>query len=333
MKTVAGKLIVPSLMTALVAVSATPVLAQSNMIIPGTGTLVSTDDFESEKWGWRENGPKSSRENDEQVRQPLGRATNGKWFESPKRGRPDVVKRVATPAGGIEGSTGALMMKSMHTGIPGRPEGKQNQDDFIMSPRAMNLSSHPNFTVRVYVPEWSEWEQRTGVSFGLRAGLIGPQDVEEEINIGIFRKRTIKKMVHKNDGYYPGFFIQYNAKSDPRFSDDHAVFVLRAATSGHDKVVGPKITGPGWWTLGMSIEPGGYCNYFASPGVDDLTAADHLFSSQPYGIPGNRFNTIFFNICSADNGHSWSTPWIVDDPKIYMGAGGRMASRSNRSTR
>lgn len=333
MAMVTGKTLAAAVVTTLIGLTAAPAMAQSRMIVPGTGRLMNTDDFESEKWGWKENGPKSSRENDEQVRYPLGKSFNGKWFESPKRGRPDIVKRVPTPPGGIEGSKGSLQLQSMHTGIPGRPENKQNQDDFIMSPRAMNLSSLPNFVVRVYIPEWSEWEPRTGVSFGLRAGMVGPQDVEEEVSVGLFRKRKIKKMVHKDDGYYPGFFIQYNPKSDPRFSEDHAVFVLRAATSGHDKVVGPKITKAGWWTLGMSIEPGGYCHYYAHEGVQDLTPQDHMFSSQPYGIPGHRFNTIFFNICSADNGRSMSTPWVIDDPKIYSAAGGQMATGSSRRSR
>ena len=332
MLTVTRKLVSASLMTAFLCISADQAMAQSSFVVPGTGKLVNYDDFEDEKWGFKENGPKSSRENDDRVRYPLGKSYNGRWNESPKRGRPDRVKRVPTPPGGLEGSKGSLLIQSMHTGIPGRPSGKQNQDDFIMAPRPMNLSSRPNFVVRVYMPEWSEWEPRHGVSFGLRAGMVGPQDVEEEIEVGIFRKRKIKKMVHKDDGYYPGFFIQYNPKSDPRFSEDHAVFVLRAETSGHDKVVGPKITRAGWWTLGMSIDPGGYCHYFAHEGVADLTAQDHMFSSQPYGIPGHRFNTIFFNVCSADNGSSWSTPWVVDDPKVYMsGSSGRMATGSRRS--
>ena len=305
----------------------------SGVVVPGTGRLVNTDDFEDEKWGWRPNGPKSSKENDEQVRYPLGKSFNGRWFESPKRGQPDRIERVETPPGGLEGSTGALLLQSRHTGIPGRPEFKQNQDDFIMSSKAMSLSQRPNCVVRVYVPPFDQWEQRTGVSFGLRAGLVGPQDVEEERTVGLFRKRTVKKMVHKDDGYYPGFFIQLNSSSDPRYAEDHAVFVVRAQTSGHDKVAGPKITGPGWWTLGMSFEPGGHVNYFASPGVDDLTTADHIMGSQPYGIPGHRFNTIFFNICSADNGRSWSTPWIVDDPKIFMAAGMQSAGRRSRTRR
>ena len=306
---------------------------QSRIIVPGTGRLVSTDDFEDEKWGWRPNGPKSSKENDEQVRYPLGKSFNGRWFESPKRGRPDRIERIPTPPGGLEGSTGALLIQSQHTGIPGRPEFKQNQDDFIMSPRQMSLASRPNCVVRVYIPDWDNWEQRNGVSFGMRAGLVGPQDVEEEKTVGLFRKRTIKKMVHKDDGYYPGFFVQYNPKSDPRYNEDHAVILIRAQTSGHDKVADIKITEPGWWTLGMSFEPGGYVHYFAGEGTDDLTMADHLLSSQPYGIPGHRFNTIFFNVCSADNGRSWSTPWVIDDPKVYMAAGGQTASGRSRTRR
>jgi len=34
------------------------------------------------------------------------------------------------------------------------------------------------------------------------------------------------------------------------------------------------------------------------------------------------FNTIFFNVCSVDDGKTWSTPWIIDDPKVYSGSGG-----------
>jgi hypothetical protein len=28
--------------------------------------------------------------------------------------------------------------------------------------------------------------------------------------------------------------------------------------------------------------------------------------------------TIFFNIMSADNGRSWSTPWVIDDAKLFV---------------
>jgi hypothetical protein len=56
--------------------------------------------------------------------------------------------------------------------------------------------------------------------------------------------------------------------------------------------------------------------------VGDLTPRDHIVSTTPHGIPAKYFNTIFFNICSADNGQSWSTPWIIDDPQVFHLNGG-----------
>ena len=63
------------------------------------------DDFEDPKWSYRYNHPKSSHEQDENQRGPGGMSSNGLWHEGGKRGTPDVVKRVETPSGGIEGST------------------------------------------------------------------------------------------------------------------------------------------------------------------------------------------------------------------------------------
>ncbi len=70
-------------------------------------------------------------------------------------------------------------------------------------------------------------------------------------------------------------------------------------------------------------------HYYARPGVEDLTAEDRLMSSLPYGLQPTHFNTMFFNICSPDDGQTWSTPWIIDDPAIYYLEGGsRQASRN-----
>lgn len=318
---------------------AAPVLlipAVSNgQVVPGTGTLVNTDDFEDENWGYVMNWPKSSKEEDEQIRYPLGKATNGRWFESPKRGAPDSVKRVETPAGGLAGSKGALYMRSRDTGIPGRPGGKQAQDDFILAAKPMPIAYSPNFTVRVYLPEWDQWEQRNGVSFGIRAGLQGPQTKEKEVSFGRFLFRgTRTETVTEMEPYYPGFFIQYVPGSDPRnkTGKPFAKVLIRANGMGHE-VPGPTITQTGWWTFGMSVTPDARCHYYASPGVDDLTAADHITTQLPYNINGTYFNTIFFNVCSADNGESWSTPWIIDDPKVYRAAGSQTASRRSRTTR
>ncbi len=39
--------------------------------------------------------------------------------EGMKRGQPDLIKRVPTPPGGLPGSQGSLLLRSLSTGIPG----------------------------------------------------------------------------------------------------------------------------------------------------------------------------------------------------------------------
>lgn len=307
----------------------TPVLLApavcSAQFVPGTGTLINTDDFEDENFGFELNWPKSSREEDEQVRYPLGQSTSRMWFESPKRGMPDVIKRVETPAGGLPGSLGAMYLRTRDTGIPGSPGFKQAQDDLIMSAKPMTLSYYPSYVVRVYLPEWDQWEQRQGVSFGIRAGMQGPQEVDKDdksFGRRLFR-RSKKEM--EIEPYYPGFFISFTPENHSGNSTGsaYANILIRANHLGHE-VPGPVIKKPGWWTFGMSVTPDARCHYYASPGVDDLKPSDFITSQFPYQIQGTHFNTIFFNVCSADDGKSWSTPWIIDDPKVFYMSGNRI---------
>src|SRR5476649_1307159 len=75
-------------------------LAQA--LVPGSGQKSEKvgDDFEDEQWVYRFNNPKSSHEQDDQIRYPAGGSANGRWAESAKRGHPDVIQRVPTPEGG-----------------------------------------------------------------------------------------------------------------------------------------------------------------------------------------------------------------------------------------
>jgi hypothetical protein len=302
-------------------VGAVPAPAQ---VVPGTGTLLNKDDLEDPNWTFQFNWPKSSKEEDEQIRYPLGQSTNGRWFESPKRGTPDVVKRVDTPANGLEGSTGALYLRSRDTGIPGRPGYRQAQDDFILQAKPLSVSYSPNFVVRVYLPPWDQWEQRTGVTFGMRAGVQGPHTSTKPVTSGWLFKRETMQVVTEVEPYYPGMFIQYNCPKDSKHPEDHAVLIIRAGNDGQD-VVGPRIRQTGWWTLGMSMTADSRCHYYARPGVEPLTSRDHIVSTLPYGRTAQYFNTVFFNVCSIDNGTTWSTPWIIDDPEVYYLGNGSSA--------
>lgn len=275
--------------------------------VPGTGEFLKdcSDDFEDANWSYKYNLPKSSHEQDKMQRSPGGMSNNGLWHEGGKRGTPDVVKRVATPPGGIEGSVGALFMATKNSGVPGSYSNEQMQDDLLMMcnrrlGRAIPMNWQPSCTVRVYVPEWDKWEQRNGASFGMRADCNGrnPDGSEEE--------------------YWPGMFLLYQKK---KTKDGEmqigAKLTVRGDRLGHD-VRSLDIKEPGWLTLGMSFTADGQIHYYAHQGVADLTADDFLMSSYPYGMKCLNFNNFFFNVANWDNGHTWSTPWVIDDPKIYV---------------
>ena len=61
--------------------------------------------------------------------------------------------------------------------------------------------------------------------------------------------------------------------------------------------------------------------------MEDLTEADYITSQLPYGHSCERFRAFFFNVVNGDDGRSWTTPWVIDDPKLFVLNGGRIASR------
>ncbi len=274
--------------------------------VPGTGTFLAdcSDDFEDTSWGYKYHLPKSSHEQDERQRSPGGRSSNRLWHEGGKRGTPDLVKRVTTPPGGLEGSTASLQMATKNSGIPGRPSRKQQQDDLLLKfdrklGRSIHVSWQPSCTVRVYLPPFEQWENRSGASFGMRADCQGRDNSGE------------------SEPYWPGMFFLFRSETSRKVESDSAKLTIRAGRRGND-IRSHDITEPGWWTLGMSFSPDGQIHYYAKPGVEDLTAEDYLVSNYPYGLRCQTFNNFFFNVANWDNGRTWSTPWVIDDPKIFV---------------
>lgn len=295
-----------------------PVQAQ---IVPGTGQQLTevADDFEDEKWSFVLNLPKASSNIDKVDRQPAGYSTNGMWFESTFRGTPDFVKRVETPEGGLPGSKGALAMQTLYSGIPGQFSNKFQQDDLIANVSQklgfmLPATWTPSYTVRVYIPPFEQWEQRVGSSFGFRADC--QTIINKPTKVGrIFRTGGTSREIEQ---YWPGFFIQFNAKNHPQHpTQNTATILIRSGERGED-IQGPVITKSGWWTLGMTITPDGKVHYYGHEGVANLTSRDHLYSNFPYGYKCLQSSTYFFNIVNQDDGRTWSTRWIVDDPKVYV---------------
>ncbi|MFM8985409.1 MAG: hypothetical protein ACKONH_05015, partial [Planctomycetia bacterium] len=237
-----------------------PAAPKRPVLVPGTGSLVKgvVDDFEDETWKWYYNHPKSSEEQDKRMRGPLGKSANGRWFEGPKRGTPDVVKRVELPAPGLDGSSHGLLMASLNAGIPGRVTYQMQQDDLIfnlprVTGRSMSVADSPSVVVRVYMPPFEQWERRSGPSFGFRAGcfthaIITADDHPQEGRFGL-------------EEYWPGMFVCFEpANPKKKIDKDSAYIRVRSGRRGGE-IRGPAIEELGWWTLGLSFSPDGMVHY------------------------------------------------------------------------
>ncbi|MFM2095607.1 MAG: hypothetical protein RIS70_2731 [Planctomycetota bacterium] len=298
---------------AAVAAEPTTPAKPKNLLVPGTGQIAIQvgDDFEEEDWEYHANAPKSSENVDEIQRLPGGISKNGRFYEGILRGQPCVVKRVETPAGGLPDSKGSLLLRSLWTGTPGHPSYHMQQDDFIVDIEnrlggAIPVNQQPSFVTRVFLPPVSQWERRTGPHFAVRTACDTMAYTTES------KGRKFGREV-----YYPGMFLEFVRKEDSGLKYDTAHIRIRADQIGAD-YKGPQIEKTGWWTFGMSFTRDGMIHFFAKPGIEDLTAEDHLASHYSYGYRCQRFKTFFFNVCNGDNGRTWSTPWIIDDSRMFF---------------
>jgi hypothetical protein len=305
--------------------AAPPLKRSASAFVPGSGTCVDyvSDDFEDANWKFVHNHPKSSREQDERTRGPMGKSANNRWHEGPERGQPDQIEVIPTPPGGLPGSTQALLLRTLRSGIPGYNSRDVQQDDLIANSLerlrgGIPVSERPSVTVRVYLPPVQQWERRSGPQFGFRASC-STMTVTKTAGIFSFTREN------EVEPYWPGMWIHFRAAGQRGAKADSAYIAVRGDRMGRD-FHAREIEQFGWWTFGMSFSPDGMVHYYASPGVDELTAADHITSQFPYSYTARQFRTYFFDVCNRNDGHTWSTPFVIDDPKLYVVDGRRIAS-------
>ncbi len=296
-------------------------------VVPGTGTRIDYvgDDFEDPEWDFVHKFPKSSREQDHQLRSPTGYSTNGRWVEGPERGQPDYMQIVPTPAGGLKGSKHSLLLRTLNSGIPGFNTHNTEQDDFVANSLArigtIPVSEIPSAVARIYLPPVEEWENRSGPHFGFR--LSTQTTTTSTKSAGFFGSRTVTE----SEPYWPGIWIHFRSKGSKGAKEDYAFLTYRGDTRGNDvKCKDIPVEQFGWWTMGMSVTPDGMIHYYAKPGVEDLTQADYITSQFPYGFSAQRFRTYFFDVCNRSDGKTWSTPFIIDDPALYVVNSSRVES-------
>ncbi|NER39172.1 MAG: hypothetical protein F6J93_35340 [Oscillatoria sp. SIO1A7] len=289
---------------------------------PGTGVRLDEygDRFEQRRWRYNNNNPKLENQHSDSgsgltnnirnQNNPLGRSANGRWIEGTVRGQPDIVRRVRRPIGGLRRSRYALRLQTRNSGTPGVTEGTLQQDDLLNQANGNLFANRPlgkglSVTTRIYLPKLSKWEDRNGCHLGFRVSASG----------------------HKANGdlldYWPGIWICFNNGGEGK---DHFRFSVRANNEGNDVWATEKTyTRVGWWTLGMSFNADGSISYYASPGVDDLTAEDLLVfrtdsgsapaTYKPYGIEFDNLDFVFFSLANIDG--QWSTEFVIDDLSVY----------------
>ncbi len=298
------------------------VSAPAQVVVPGTGMEIETvgDDFEDPAWTFDLQLPKTYNQLESTLskNEPHGWSANRRWHEGIKRGQPDLIQRVETPPGGLSGSTGALALRSLTTGGPG-PSNQQQQDDFIANITdvfgKIPVGQSPGVVTRVWMPPLEQWENRSGCHFAFRFSL---ETAGSTISTGgRFGRRTVSS---EDNLFWPGMFLNREfvpAGPNGQAAIERVYFWMKATDTGH-RLDGPEVTQFGWWTLGMSLSPDGKVHYFAKPGVEDLTADDLIASSYPFGRHAQTFHTFFFNVCNGDDGRTWSTEFVIDDPKVFV---------------
>ncbi len=290
-------------------------------LVPGTGTQVPEvgDDFEDPTWEYQLSLPKVFNNGETTVANnlPGGAASNGRWYEGSKRGQPDTMRRVVTPAGGLSGSTTALALRSLQTGS-NRPTFQQQQDDLIASVSnrvgKIPVSQSPSVVTRVWFPPIDQWERRDGCHFAFRVAI---ETESGPIQSASYRGRNVTSMGES----WPGFFVNLDYKqpagATTAATAPRAYLWMKADQRGQ-QISGPEIKQTGWWTFGISLSPDGQVHYFAKPGIADLTAADHVASSYPHGQSTVQLRNFFFNVCNGDDGRTWSSEFVIDDPSLYV---------------
>lgn len=284
---------------------------------PGTGVREEHvgDDFENTGWTYIPNNPKCSQELEGGAgyRPPAGISFNRRWIESTYRGHPDYIARIATPAGGVPGSAGAMLMRTLNSGRlipPGAPTYTVQQDDFMTDTtwlerqivytsgattnwaHVVPVSCRPSVLVRIYLPPFSQF----------------PQQLEQH---DVFALRTqMYSQGSSGPNYWPGIWLRYYRPGGAVY------FRIRAAENGSDYYV-TSTTTPGWYTLGMSFSEDGMVHYYAAGGVGALTETNRLASHRPYGLSAAFLNEFYFCVTSPDDGVTWSADWIVDDMFLY----------------
>ncbi|MFH1507170.1 MAG: hypothetical protein ABIG46_01910 [Candidatus Omnitrophota bacterium] len=220
-------------------------------------------------------------------------SNNGLWKANTgdnDKGEPEILKRVSPPAGGIIGSTGALVIQ---TNIPEKvvDKNKDQEDSESTGTGQHKLSreKQPVFIVRVYLPPFAEWGDYYSFGFRILAYGNAPHDTPA----------------------VPSIWIRYEGK----IKGAHFYFRIFDKQGMPVEVIGKPIKQYGWWTLAIAFDQNGNSRFYAKPGVEPLSNSDKMFDTNNNNLLIDYIGHSFFSL-GYTNGNL-SPRIVVDDYEVW----------------
>ncbi len=252
---------------------------------------VLCDDFEAEDWAFD---------------LAANRDAQNHWTGS-YRGAPRRLERVAPPADGLEGSRGALSLRT-----EGDTDAHPNQDDLINRDytsrlgRPLARADRPVFTVRIWMPPFEQWTPGAA-NVGFRHEARSQQMVGPENSVGY---------------YYPSIWLRHTPAANEATEAGPRWYVRIGTGAAPDEDAGP-IPHAGWWTLALAFDEEGVGHYYARPGVGPFAPEHRIWDTtrfRPADGANPHMDSVaygFFSLGYPADGRL-TPPFIVDDYEVWI---------------
>ena len=200
--------------------------------------------------------------------------------------------------------SGSLSVRSVDNGDDPYPSAEDMVTTYSAQiGRSLDASEGPSIVAWIWLPPFNEWPTGMNASefrewFGIR---VTAYDAELPMN---------------NSMYWPGIYVSTD--------DDGPCFIARVGDGYAPDVTIGRITGPGWWTVGLAFNTVGVTEYYGAPGRVALTDANLLHVTPPFDEPAaNRsFDQLIGNFIALRMTYpstgQLSPNWLVDNFRVYV---------------
>ena len=237
--------------------------------------------------------------------------------KAPSAASPTRSKSIPTPPAACAGSQQALLLRTLNSGIPGyalqrRPAGRPDRQLPRTPPRR-----HPRRrTPQLHRPRLPAAGRAVGTA--LRPAVRLPRQPVD----GHHRRKTTGFFSSGSstevEPYWPGMWIHFRANAHQEHQGRHGLH--RRPRRPH----GPRLPRPrdrpssAGGRSACRSPPTAWCTTTPAPASTSSPPPTTSRRSIPYSYTARDFRTYFFDVCNRNDGRTWSTPFVIDDPKLYV---------------